>query len=103
MEVPSHCSSINLAQILNSDRIEFQRTAEYTRRSINMRPNGTFPLQNALAVARYLPIFTTSLAPVPKSTAGKTSPTITKPNKGKGKPLHLFPVWFLTLSALSQL
>ena len=68
-----------------------------------MRPNETFPLQEALAVARSLPIFTTSLAPVPKSTAGKTSPTITKPNKGKGKPLHLFPVWFLTLSALSQL
>ena len=85
MEVPSHCGSINLAQILNADRIAFQRMAEYTRSGISMRSNGTFPLQEALAVARAHPIFTTSLAPVPKSTARKTSPTITRPNKGKGK------------------
>jgi flagellar basal body rod protein FlgC len=85
MEVPSHCGSINLAQILNADRIAFQRMAEYTRSGISMRSNGTFPLQEALAVARAHPIFTTSLAPVPKYTARKTSPTITRPNKGKGK------------------
>jgi hypothetical protein len=59
--------------------------AEYTRSGVSMRPNGTFPLQEALTVARNHPIFTTALAPIPRTTSRKTSPTITRPNKGKGK------------------
>jgi hypothetical protein len=85
MEVPSHCGQINLTQILNADGIAFQRMAEYTKNGTSMRPNGTFPLQEALAVARAHPIFTTSPAPIPKSNARKTSLTLTRPNKGKGK------------------
>jgi hypothetical protein len=83
MEVPSHCSSINLTRILNADRFAFQRVAEHTRNGISMRPNGTFPLQEALTVARIHPIFTTALAPIPRTTSRKTSPTTTRPNKGR--------------------
>ena len=103
MEVPSHCSSINLNRILNADRIAFQRVAEHTRNGISMRPNGTFPLQEVLTVARIHPIFTTALAPIPRTTSRKISPTTTRPNKGrerakgagsvKGVPRDLVSYW----------
>ena len=44
MEVPSHCGAINLTQILNADRIAFQRMAEHIRNGFSMRPDDTSPL-----------------------------------------------------------
>lgn len=64
--VPDGYAPVSMHQIIEADRQAFLVAARLTRGGILQRPDGTFPLENALSSARSDPMVTSILQPLPK-------------------------------------
>ena len=62
---PPDFMSIDVLQVLNADRAIWSKMAEYTTAGISLRPDGTYPLLDALKQARIHPMVSCLLQPLP--------------------------------------
>ena len=70
MEPPPRFCPIDVIQILNADRAIWSRMTEHTESGISIRPDGSYPMQEALALARSHPMVSCLLQPLPKPSGG---------------------------------
>ena len=68
-DVPDSHEKIGLQQILQADKMVFARMTEHTRAGISQKPDGSYPIHNALKLAMIDPIVIACLQPLPKSRA----------------------------------
>ena len=101
LPAPPNYKDIDICQILNADRGIWARMCEHTASGISIRPDGSYPMEAALTLARLHPLVTILLQPLQMNSKNKGSsadkiPVIKKPkgdkaakvkgkNKGKGK------------------
>ena len=103
MEVPSTHHKISLHQILLADKQAWAVMAQHCRSGVSLRPDGTYPLQNALEEAKKHPVVTAMLQPLSASSGhsnrvahdshvkanvnpgGAAGPYSPRAGKGKGK------------------
>lgn len=74
MLAPPKFHPIDLVQILNADRAIWQRMTEHTASGISMRPDGTYPIKDAMVLARAHPMVACLLQPLPRGGKGNSIP-----------------------------
>lgn len=88
MQAPPKFFPIDLVQILNADRAIWQRMTEHTASGISMRPDGTYPMQDAMVQARLHPMVSCLLQPLPRGGKGngaaREGPYNNRQQKGGG-------------------
>ena len=84
MTVPDAYKPIDTIQVLNADRIIYQRMLEHTREGIIVLGNGVRPLEVALTEARKHPLVTCALQPMARSSnSGKSTRAQKQADRGK--------------------
>ena len=96
-EVPDSHDKLGIQQILKADNMVFVKIIELCRGGISQRPDGKYPIEEALSKVQLDPVVLASLQPLPKSSNFSRRPQDSNPasvpyssqgngsGKGKGK------------------